>query len=194
MRTCRTATSPPPATSPSRAQNLSQIDAITQSASQSGAQSLGFQLAFNSIGWKATNLLFNALDTLIGDPDDSGRVRRAAARRDARVRHQLARPCRRRHLRLGAASGRDLRARRQQRHLRSGRDLRRRRDERQRRPRQQHGRERRPRLRRRRHPRRRLHVAGHAVGRCAPAIASCLRTDSSTSSSARPAARRPAAW
>ena len=54
------------------AQNLSQIDATTQSASSSGAQSLGFQLAFNSIGWKATNLLYNALDTLIGDPTIQG--------------------------------------------------------------------------------------------------------------------------
>ena len=50
------------------ASNLSQIDADTESASSSGANAMGFQLAFNTIGWQATNLLFATLDALIGDP------------------------------------------------------------------------------------------------------------------------------
>ena len=54
------------------ATNASQIDATTESTSSSGANALGIQLAFNSIGWKATNLLYNALDALIGDPTIQG--------------------------------------------------------------------------------------------------------------------------
>ena len=50
------------------ASNLSQIDAITESASMSGANAMSFQLAFNTIGWAPTNILFAALDALIGDP------------------------------------------------------------------------------------------------------------------------------
>ena len=50
------------------ASNLSQIDAITESASMSGANAMSFQLAFNTIGWLPTNALFAALDALIGDP------------------------------------------------------------------------------------------------------------------------------
>ena len=50
------------------ASNLSEVDATTQSASSSGANSVGIQLAFNTIGWKPTNLFFAALDALLGDP------------------------------------------------------------------------------------------------------------------------------
>ena len=34
----------------------------------SGASAVGIELAFNTIGWKPTNLLFAALDALLGDP------------------------------------------------------------------------------------------------------------------------------
>ena len=50
------------------AANVSQIDALTRSASATGAQAAGIQLAFNTVGWKPTNLFFKALDALIGDP------------------------------------------------------------------------------------------------------------------------------
>ena len=33
-----------------------------------GAQAVGVELAFNTIGWKRSNLLFDALDALLGDP------------------------------------------------------------------------------------------------------------------------------
>ena len=44
------------------------IDATILSATSTGADGFGFTLAFNSIGWKAQNFLFNAVDTLLGDP------------------------------------------------------------------------------------------------------------------------------
>ncbi|MEA2197211.1 MAG: mucin9, partial [Solirubrobacteraceae bacterium] len=50
------------------ATNSSQIDATTHSAAQSGAKAVGIDMAFNTIGWKMQNALFNALDALIGDP------------------------------------------------------------------------------------------------------------------------------
>ncbi|MDP3513146.1 MAG: DUF4347 domain-containing protein, partial [Sulfuritalea sp.] len=48
------------------AQNTSAIDATVKSASKSGGQAVGVTLAFNSIGWAPTNLLFASLDALIG--------------------------------------------------------------------------------------------------------------------------------
>ena len=50
------------------AQNVSQVDATTLAATSSGNQSVGILLAFNTIGWNPTNLLFAAIDALIGDP------------------------------------------------------------------------------------------------------------------------------
>ena len=50
------------------ASNVSEIEAVTESAASSGANSVSFQLAFNTIGWLPTNLLFAALDALLGDP------------------------------------------------------------------------------------------------------------------------------
>ena len=50
------------------AANVSQIEATTRSASATGATAAGIQLAFNTVGWKPTNLFFKALDSLIGDP------------------------------------------------------------------------------------------------------------------------------
>ena len=50
------------------ARNTSRIDATTKGSVQSGDTAVGVLLAFNSVGWKASNILFNAVDTLIGDP------------------------------------------------------------------------------------------------------------------------------
>ena len=57
------------------------IDATILSATSTGADGFGFTLAFNSIGWKAQNFLFNAVDALLGDPLISDGVRRRAAGR-----------------------------------------------------------------------------------------------------------------
>ena len=48
--------------------NSSQITAETMAAMSSGAQSVGVELAFNTVGWGRSNLLFAALDALLGDP------------------------------------------------------------------------------------------------------------------------------
>ncbi len=50
------------------AENIAQIDATTLATSLSAGQAIGVTLAFNSIGWNAQNFLFNAIDTLLGDP------------------------------------------------------------------------------------------------------------------------------
>ena len=50
------------------AESTAGIDATILSATSTGADGFGFTLAFNSIGWKAQNFLFNAVDTLLGDP------------------------------------------------------------------------------------------------------------------------------
>ena len=50
------------------AKNESNIDATTEGATQSGDTAVGVLLAFNSVGWKSSNLLFNAVDALLGDP------------------------------------------------------------------------------------------------------------------------------
>ena len=42
------------------------VNAVTTKAS--GAEAVGVTLAFNTIGWQATNILFSAIDTLLGDP------------------------------------------------------------------------------------------------------------------------------
>ena len=44
------------------------IDATLVSAATSDTEAYGFLLAFNSIGWKPQNVLFNAIDALLGDP------------------------------------------------------------------------------------------------------------------------------
>src|SRR5690606_19672313 len=54
------------------ARNTSTIDATTLSAATSGGNSVGVLAAFNTIGWKPQNMLFNALDTILGDPLISG--------------------------------------------------------------------------------------------------------------------------
>ena len=50
------------------ARNASGIDATIDSSSDAGGSTLDFTIAFNSIGWKAQNILFNAIDALLGDP------------------------------------------------------------------------------------------------------------------------------
>ena len=50
------------------AQTTSGIDATLDSALSTGDTGVGITLAFNSIGWKPSNILFNAVDALLGDP------------------------------------------------------------------------------------------------------------------------------
>ena len=50
------------------AENLSQIDAETLNSIDSAGEGAGVTLAFNSIGWKSQNILFNLIDTILGDP------------------------------------------------------------------------------------------------------------------------------
>ena len=50
------------------ATNLSVIDALTFAATSTGNQAVGVLLAFNTIGWNPSNLLFAAVDALLGDP------------------------------------------------------------------------------------------------------------------------------
>ena len=127
------------------ASNVSEIDATTESASSSGANSVSFQLAFNTIGWLPTNLLFAALDALIGDPTIQGAAFGGPEPAET-LRLLLRLRCRRRRggLDLGGVRGEDHRPCRQHRDLCPGRPLRRRRHERQRRAREQHGEHRRP--------------------------------------------------
>ena len=49
------------------AANDSLIDARLLSSVSSGDTALGFLIAFNTIGWKSQNVLFNAIDALLGD-------------------------------------------------------------------------------------------------------------------------------
>ena len=49
-----------------RAINASVLDATTLQLSTTGSESFGFLMAFNTVGWKPTNLLFAMLDALIG--------------------------------------------------------------------------------------------------------------------------------
>ena len=53
---------------PRRRENVSQVDATTLAATSSGNQAVGILLAFNTIGWNPTNVLFAAIDALLGDP------------------------------------------------------------------------------------------------------------------------------
>src|SRR5690606_20000321 len=48
------------------ATNEAAIDARNYSSGVSGATAVGITLAFNSVGWDSQNVLFNAIDTLIG--------------------------------------------------------------------------------------------------------------------------------
>ncbi|MFZ0529753.1 MAG: hypothetical protein WAL91_04355, partial [Propionicimonas sp.] len=50
------------------AKNTSGIDATILSSTSSGGNAVGVTLAFNTLGWKSQNVLFNAVDALLGDP------------------------------------------------------------------------------------------------------------------------------
>jgi hypothetical protein len=50
------------------AKNTSSVDAQLLNATSSGNQSIAVTLAFNTVGWAPQNILFNAVDTIIGDP------------------------------------------------------------------------------------------------------------------------------
>ena len=50
------------------ADGVSQIDATTLNSIQSEGDTYGVTLAFNTIGWESQNFLFNAVDTILGDP------------------------------------------------------------------------------------------------------------------------------
>src|SRR5690606_18857441 len=44
------------------------IDATLHSSVGSGDEAISFAIAFNTIGWQAQNVFFNAIDALLGDP------------------------------------------------------------------------------------------------------------------------------
>ncbi|KPA11218.1 hypothetical protein MHK_008576, partial [Candidatus Magnetomorum sp. HK-1] len=48
------------------AQNNSSINAINKSVTTTGDTGVGVTLAFNTIGWEAQNILFQAIDAIIG--------------------------------------------------------------------------------------------------------------------------------
>ena len=73
------------------AENLSQIDAQALNSIESAGEGAGVTLAFNSIGWKSQNFLFNLLDTLLGDPLIANAFGNAAAGAGDRADPQLAR-------------------------------------------------------------------------------------------------------
>ena len=50
------------------ADNTSAIDARLHSALSTGDTGVGFAIAFNTIGWKPQNFLFNVIDAILGDP------------------------------------------------------------------------------------------------------------------------------
>ncbi|MBC5783456.1 LEPR-XLL domain-containing protein, partial [Ramlibacter sp. USB13] len=50
------------------AANTSDIQATTLSAATSGANAVGVLLAFNTIGWQPSGVLFSSVDALVGDP------------------------------------------------------------------------------------------------------------------------------
>ena len=51
------------------ASNAAVLDATASSVVEGKKQTVGFILAFNTVGWKAQNVLFNTVDALIGSPE-----------------------------------------------------------------------------------------------------------------------------
>ena len=51
------------------ADNISQIDAFTKSLADTEGDSYSFLLAFNTVGYRPQNLLFNTVDALLRFPD-----------------------------------------------------------------------------------------------------------------------------
>ena len=60
------------------AQNTALIEAEANNSVSSGGTSIGLTLAFNSIGWRPQNFLFNTIDVLIGSPEISSAFSGAA--------------------------------------------------------------------------------------------------------------------
>ena len=50
------------------AEQAAVMSADSVSATDSGADAIGITLAFNTIGWEASNLLFNLVETIVSDP------------------------------------------------------------------------------------------------------------------------------
>src|SRR5690606_17563941 len=48
------------------ADNSADLDAVTRAVTETGDTAVAILLAFNSIGWESQNLLYNAVDALIG--------------------------------------------------------------------------------------------------------------------------------
>ena len=58
--------------------NHAGIDATLLVATNSGDTAVAITLAFNSLGWKSQNILFNLVDAILGSPIIAARQRRAA--------------------------------------------------------------------------------------------------------------------
>ena len=50
------------------AMNTSTLEATSLQATTTGDTAYGVLLAFNTVGWQQSNILFNTLDALLGDP------------------------------------------------------------------------------------------------------------------------------
>ena len=50
------------------ASNTATLSAIAKSQIEGFDKTFGAVLAFNTIGWKPSNILFNAVDAILGDP------------------------------------------------------------------------------------------------------------------------------
>ena len=50
------------------AKTTESMTAVTKFTTETGANGMTVTASFNSMGWAPTNILFNAIDTLIGDP------------------------------------------------------------------------------------------------------------------------------
>ena len=79
------------ATSTVDARTRSTLEATATSKIEGFDKTFGAVVAFNSIGWKPSNILFNALDALLGDPLISSAFNGAAGVRRAGVdpRHDV---------------------------------------------------------------------------------------------------------
>ena len=71
------------------ATNAAAIDATVLAATKTGDTGVSVVLAFNTLGWKSQNFVFNAVDALLGDPLISGAFKRRAAGRGDGDRAQL---------------------------------------------------------------------------------------------------------
>jgi hypothetical protein len=75
------------------ARNTSRLDATLNSSTSTGDTAVAVTLAFNTVGWKAQNILFNTVDALVGDPliseafdnEQPARVRAYIANTDVHV-------------------------------------------------------------------------------------------------------------